>query len=199
MRRNYLTPVNNQAGFTLVELMVVVAIIGILSAIAIPNFQKFQAKARQTEAKVALASAYTAQKSFAIEQTSYTGCLSGIGIATEGVKKFYSVGWSAAGDGLFCGRATQTCAAMAWPVFANNTLAPEVQCPTLASGDEHIPIVANNAINGAAVLSSELGAPAIAKDSFTIYAAGKISTTPTAIDKWSIDHNKNLINTQSGL
>jgi prepilin-type N-terminal cleavage/methylation domain-containing protein len=48
-----------QYGFTLIELMIVVAIIGILAAIAIPNFVRFQARARQSEASTNLKSLFT--------------------------------------------------------------------------------------------------------------------------------------------
>jgi type IV pilus assembly protein PilA len=46
-------------GFTLIELMIVVAIIGILAAIAIPNFVRFQARARQSEVSTNLKSLFT--------------------------------------------------------------------------------------------------------------------------------------------
>jgi type IV pilus assembly protein PilA len=58
-------------GFTLIELMIVVAIIGILAAIAIPNFIKFQARSKQSEAKTNLKAVFTAEKSWYGEHDTY--------------------------------------------------------------------------------------------------------------------------------
>ncbi len=71
-------------GFTLIELMIVVAIIGILAAIAIPNFLRFQAKAKQSEARTNLAGIYTAQ----------TAYFSEIGVYGE---QFATINWTLAG------------------------------------------------------------------------------------------------------
>ena len=56
--------INQRKGFTLIELMIVVAIIGILAAIAIPNFLRFQLKAKSSEGKTNLAAIRTAEQSY---------------------------------------------------------------------------------------------------------------------------------------
>ena len=54
-------------GFTLIELLIVVAIIGVLAAIAIPNFLRFQLRARAGEGKLNLEAIRTAQDSYFAE------------------------------------------------------------------------------------------------------------------------------------
>ena len=61
----------SNAGFTLIELMIVVAIIGILSAIAIPNFIRFQLRSKWGEAKLNLGAIRTAEGSYFGEFGSY--------------------------------------------------------------------------------------------------------------------------------
>ena len=63
----------SQKGFTLIELMIVVAIIGILAAIAIPNFLTYQMKSRQSEAKVNLGAIKTSEIAFQAERGCYLG------------------------------------------------------------------------------------------------------------------------------
>ncbi len=79
----------NQKGFTLIELMIVVAIIGILAAIAIPNFLKYQAKARQSEARVNLGGVFVAETSYYGEQARYND-FDAIGFALAGSSHRYT-------------------------------------------------------------------------------------------------------------
>ena len=64
-------------GFSLIELMIVVAIIAILSIIAIPNLTKYLYKARRAEVYIHLGSLYTAQRAYWAEHGMYAKALTG--------------------------------------------------------------------------------------------------------------------------
>ena len=66
-------------GVTLTELMVVVVIIGILTAIAYPNYRQYAARAKRNEAKAALLQIATNQERFYLQNNSYTTDMTSLG------------------------------------------------------------------------------------------------------------------------
>lgn len=81
-------PVKKTAGFSLVELMVVVGILGILTAIAMPKLQRFSAKAKRVEAQTTLKSVHALQTSYFAENSQF-GNANQIGFVDAG--KLYDI------------------------------------------------------------------------------------------------------------
>lgn len=71
-------------GVTLMELLIVVTIIGILTAIAYPNYTQYVARAKRTEAKAALLQIATNQERHYLQNNTYTTDMRNLGFATAG-------------------------------------------------------------------------------------------------------------------
>ena len=88
-----MTKKNKLHGFTLIELMITVAILGILSAVAIPSYMTYVTKSKRTEAKTELLSIAQLQENRYIQNLSYAKELNnGLG---------FSSAWQETENGLY--------------------------------------------------------------------------------------------------
>ena len=83
--------IRNSKGFTLIELMIVVVIIGILAAIAIPKFSEVSKSSKEAEADPILKQAYSLQESYYQRNDAYASTDAGLG----------AVGWTTAHDAKY--------------------------------------------------------------------------------------------------
>jgi len=88
----------NVSGFTLIELLVTIAIIGILSAIALPAFLSQAAKAKQTEAKGYVGAVTRAQQAYRIEKATFASEWSDLEIGIPAETQDYTYSLSASSE-----------------------------------------------------------------------------------------------------
>lgn len=160
-----------QKGFTLIELMIVVAIIGILAAIAIPNFLRYQAKSRQSEAKTNLGGIFVAETSYFGEQSRY-GSFGEIGYALAGTSNRYVYAGPPNG-----GNANAPTAACAATDLATSCISSATQLTVADPGSSRTPA----ATGGASTAAGAIG--------FTATAWGNLDNDAT-IDRWFVNDIK---------
>ena len=161
-------------GFTLIELMVVVGLVGILASIAVPNFKRYSAKSRTTEAKMILSSVYTSEAGSFNNYKAYVTCLNSIGFDVgDNNVLYYAVGFS--GTGSY--NAT---------VSANYG----IPCPGGATANTHFFVSGKSVPGGTTCAKTCIPTSSAAEQSFTAGAGGMILKGST--DKWTIDHTKTL-------
>lgn len=126
-------PLRSSSGFTLIEILITLAVIAILAAIAYPSFIAQIRKSRRTDATTALARIQMAQEKFRSNNTSY-GILADLGVPAASTDGYYTLAVS--------GNSATGYTATATPVAGKSQAADSV-CPTIT-----VTVAAGNATYG---------------------------------------------------
>ena len=155
-----------KSGFTLIELMIVVAIIAFLAIISVPSFSRFLAKAKRAEAYMNLSSLYAAQKAYWAEHGKYSDQLDGqggIGWKPEGYtgggtqeKFYYTYGFASGSEGknYFTGKLNTPSSALALAKADNNGFIAVAAADI--DGDGNLDIVTVDEHNNIKVVQDDL-------------------------------------------
>lgn len=195
IRIQYLNPSCLQSGFSLVELMIVVAIIGILATVAIPNYQRFQVKARQSEARASLGALFVAEKSFFAEWNTYYGDFRDIGFSPEGRMR-YAVGFSNSGTAPASPFVGSTSGGLAAGLASDSTI------PAAAPGAS-FPVAVVFATTGVAVADCGISmVPNATQFTATAHASGISGGNSLGSindDYWTINERNSMCNNEPGI
>ncbi len=210
MGRNWRDLFESQAGFSLVELMVVVTLSGIVAVAAVPNYIRYSNRSAQSEAKSTLSMLYAMERNYAADFGSFTACISKIGFSrSENDQNFYTVGFKPTNMPSTCGPdGDEPCNRFHFEAERKNPDGTNAGTPESCTQVSDVIMVANSKkpaipFSGAPAtipdttafdLPSAAAAPSIDRTTFMIRAAGNLgmSSGPLQYDYWSIDQDKVL-------
>jgi type IV pilus assembly protein PilA len=170
------------SGFTLIELMIVVSVIALLAAIAIPNLLRFQTRSKQSEAKVNLKLVFVAQRSYFHERETYVTTIVLLGFAPERGNRyayFLTAAPVSVEDRSTVNAVTSaTDGAVLVDLFKYPTA---IAAPPVAEG------TITWAAGGTIAPPAPAGVSGLCPNcSFLAYAAGNIDNEPVGIDSWVV-------------
>ena len=180
------------AGFSLIEMMVVVAIAGIMATIAVPNMNIMADRARQGEAKAELAAIYAVEKAFYGEFGYYTYCLAQSGYMPENPTRYYFTGFY---NGRGCSGLGRQCTYDAVPTSCNISTAITWSGARRNDASFEMNRWANPSLTGQGVSGNY---DVYTESAFLAVAFGSMSGGSPIMDVWTIDDGKNLLNQQRG-
>jgi type IV pilus assembly protein PilE len=116
------------AGFTLMEIMVVVIVVGILAAIGLPSYQEAMQKGRRTDARESLMEAASRQEQYMLDRNVYTTDMTDLGFEDDPMiseERHYSIDRVATDD---CAIDTETCYALRATPRADSPQSDDERC-----------------------------------------------------------------------
>lgn len=209
--------VRSQAGFSLMELMVAVAIVGIMTVIAVPSYNQYMVNSRRQEARLSLSALYAAESNYQSEFQSYTSCLTHAGYLPDSLARYYAIGFKLSdATATTCGGMTAT------TPNATSVVRGAVGCNVYQPGSavrDPLPACSTHGITGTGAIplttaenqydanQKSISSASFAQDSdfansspamdtgigltgFTAAAIGVIGTSSSsAQDKWFLSHS----------
>ena len=163
----------DERGFSLIELMVAVAIVGVLATIAIPRLMSYRVRALQSEAKAHLGFIAKGERAYFAERDAYTDDLALLNISISGAPR-YLYGFTTDALPAASGR--------------NDTAKLKATGGGGSYDTAHM-------VDGFGVLLAESDLPTapVTKETFLIGAVGNADTDPT-LDQWTMDSDGIMAN-----